>query len=157
MICPSCKSGVRVPNYGVWRCPHCGYVLVGRTGSADNRRRPVRPEARGPIGPGRRVAGHRGGAGGPDAGDRDPERAGVRPTRRAISRRESPSPRRAAIWRSRSRVLARSRERAQGDPAGTGQTGEQERHVASASPTCCAISERSIPASYRTATRSMRA
>ena len=34
MICPSCKNGVRVPNYGVWRCPHCGYVLVGKTGSA---------------------------------------------------------------------------------------------------------------------------
>jgi ribosomal protein L37AE/L43A len=31
VICPSCKNGVRVPSYGVWRCPHCGYVLIAKT------------------------------------------------------------------------------------------------------------------------------
>jgi rubrerythrin len=30
VVCPGCKNGVRIPPYGVWRCPHCGYVLVGR-------------------------------------------------------------------------------------------------------------------------------
>ena len=34
VICPDCKTGVRVPTYGVWRCPHCGYVLVGTTSKA---------------------------------------------------------------------------------------------------------------------------
>ena len=34
VVCPGCKNGVRVPKYGVWRCPHCGYVLVGKAGSA---------------------------------------------------------------------------------------------------------------------------
>jgi ribosomal protein L37AE/L43A len=27
ITCPSCGQGVRVVP-GVWRCPHCGYVLV---------------------------------------------------------------------------------------------------------------------------------
>jgi ribosomal protein L37AE/L43A len=29
MICPKRKNGVRLPKRGVWRCPHCGFVLIG--------------------------------------------------------------------------------------------------------------------------------
>jgi ribosomal protein L37AE/L43A len=31
IVCPGCKNGVRIPPYGIWRCPHCGYVLIGKT------------------------------------------------------------------------------------------------------------------------------
>jgi rubrerythrin len=31
---PVIWNGVRVPISGVWRCPHCGYVLVGKTSEA---------------------------------------------------------------------------------------------------------------------------